>query len=91
MVNIKMSIWKKLLEDEKLRWDVQSDEKVSFNQLFNLIEGFAERIIEKSLKIQNDLSELTKYTTGTTVQLSCAFNELTNLASSQFVANVFFT
>lgn len=28
MVNINMSIWKKLLEEEKLRWDVQSDEKV---------------------------------------------------------------
>ena len=88
MVNINMSLWKKLLEEEKLRWDVQSDEKVKITQLFTLIEAFAERIIEKALKIQNELSDLTKHTTGTTVQLSCAFNELTNLASSQFVANV---
>jgi len=26
-----MSIWKKLFDDEKLRWDVQSDEKVKPN------------------------------------------------------------
>jgi len=26
-----MSIWKKLFDDEKLRWDVQSDEKVKTN------------------------------------------------------------
>ena len=54
------------------------------------MESFAERIIEKSTHIKSDLEELVKNTTRATVQVSCAFNELTNLASSQFVANVIF-
>jgi hypothetical protein len=80
--------WRSLLDNEKLRWDVQSDEKARSKQLFNELEGLAERIVERSRKVHSQLSSLSKEISSVQVKVSCSFSALANLSSKQFIANV---
>ena len=75
--------WKKLLREDQLSWQAQSDEK-----LFNIIEGFADRILEKCRNINDGISKLHHETNSAVVDLNIAYNTLENLSYAQFVANV---
>ena len=78
-----MSCWAELQRENKYDWSVESDEK-----LFTQLESFAERIIDRSSKVSSELEELVKATNATACELNCVFNSLSNLASSQYVANL---
>lgn len=80
--------WQSLLDNEKLRWDVQSDEKVPPIQLFNELENLAERIVERSRKVRDQIVSLSKEVNSVQVKVSCSFSTLSNLSSKQFIANV---
>jgi len=74
--------WQTLLENEKLRWDVQSDDK-----LFNELEGLAERIVERARKVREQVESLSKEANSVQVKVNCGFSLLANLSSKQFIAN----
>jgi hypothetical protein len=77
--------WKKLLKEEKLRWQPQSDEK-----LFTTIESFADSILEKCRNISDRISKLHHETNSALVDLNIAYNTIENLSYAQFVANVLY-
>eukprot|EP00743_Colponemidia_sp_Colp-15_P005413 GILK01005818.1.p1 GENE.GILK01005818.1~~GILK01005818.1.p1 ORF type:complete len:751 (+),score=153.68 GILK01005818.1:48-2255(+) len=70
------------LSEESLTWNLSSD-----NKLFDQLEAFSARIIQRTKELEKDVNDLIFQAGSTSVRLHNTFNEFLMLSSSQFIEN----